>query len=327
MDKKYLNAVVGGLVILAVGAALWVSTRPAAPTVAPTATVRTGNDSANSGAKPSQTGNDSAGTTVAAPTPAVQAAPGAGNAKETVDPSLAEEDLLDDDTVARLLERFGSYGELYKALTPAQREELIDWLQSEEKLRENLAEILPVERDSDLRAYLLRRVEPQGFWEGDENSEDEDFVDTEMIALLDRPTDTPIKPEEWMARTDLAVITDMEYALTWTREAKRAHPEDLQVGMQAASMTMIIGASVDGVSKSEAQGAEEYLRSALAGEQAASLSSDEKVKAYHALYWAEDKEGARDWFRTQLAAEQDPRARQTLENLLARIERRLAGTQ
>lgn len=325
MNGRYLGAVVGVIVVAVVGGALFMATRPAKPMDSTRPTSPAGNVGVQDPAPKSPASDGPAPKTNVASADTAGAKP--KNPDVAQDPTLFEEDLLDDDTVKRLHDRFGSYGELYKAISPAQREELVDWLDGEELLRTHLGEILPIERDSDLRAFMLRRVEPKGTWEGDEHANDEDYVDTELIALLDKPTDTPIKSEEWQARTDLAVLTDYEYALSWTREAKRAHPDDLSVGLQAASSTMIIGASIEGVGPTETQDAEKYLRESLSGEQAAKLSSDEKKKGYYGLYWSADKEATRDWFRSQLAKENDPQARLTLENLLARLERNLARTQ
>ncbi len=329
MDKRFLGiagsiigvAVLAGIIILA--------TRSPQKTIEETTPLPPSNNTVQN---PTRTSQDRTGEIIeqaaVVETPEVEAVqPVELTDRNAQDLTLYEEDLLDDDVVARLLEEFGSYAAIYEAVTPAQREELIDWLSGEEQLREYVGDLLPLERDSDLRAYMVRRVEPKGFWDGDENADDEDYVDSDLIAILDRPTDTPINAEEWMARTDLANLIDYDYTLQWTREARLAHPDDLSVNLQSASLTMTINSSIEGVSAGEVAAAEDYIRDSFTGPRAGEMTSDERVRGYFSLYWSEDRENTRDFYRERLEDEDDPRARQTLESLLDRLDRRLAGTQ
>ncbi len=235
---------------------------------------------------------------------------------------LADEDLLETETVNRLLLVFGSYEELYKAIGTLQREDLIDYLVREEQLRDEVAHLLPVEKDTETRAFMLRRVLPEGLF--DSSTGDDEPIDRELMALLDQPTDSAIGPEEWLARMDLAEILDPKYALDWTRDAQKAHPGNPDVGIHAASMTMTIGMSVDDVSKEEREQAESRIINYLSNSTPDQFNASQRKRAYMALYWSDDKEGTRDFFQTRLESESDYDVRRILENLIARLDRKLA---
>ncbi len=325
MDKRFLGILAGIGAVVVLIALVFVATRPPSDIVEP-APLPTSDDIVQDSTPKSQPRDEAKPDSVEMAT-APDTEPAVVPPTGTEDLSLYEEDLLDDDVVARLHEEFGSYSALYAAITPTQREELIDWLSGEDMLREEVGTLLPIERDSDLRAYLLRRVEPKGFWDGDEHADDDEYVDADLIAILDNPTDTAINSEEWMARMDLATLIDPEYALQWTRESRLAHPDDMSVNMLAATHTMTLASSIEGVTAGETAAAENYIRETFTGPRAGELTSDERVKGYYALYWSPDREETREFYRGRLEHEDDPRARQTLEGLLERLDRRLAGGQ
>lgn len=240
--------------------------------------------------------------------------------------SLEEENLFDPQTVERLVDEFGSYAELYRALGDAQRQELIDFLNLKNELRDNIGELLEIEQNSDNRAFMLVRVLPDNTY-GDDDENLFDTVDRDLINILDRPTETPIGDSEWIARMHLAQLTDQEYAMEWVRDASIAHPDNPGVNFIASTMTMKIGASIEGVSSGERLEAQQFLQDTLLGDQANSIPPDSRTSAYYGLYWADDKQATLNFYRERLNYEDNENARNTLLGLITRIESRLGTTE
>lgn len=239
--------------------------------------------------------------------------------KLDVDFSLVDADLLNPDVVAQLLEKYGSYPELYRVLSEDQRQQLIDFLQLKNELRDHIGPILAMEENSDLRTFMLFRVMPNSF--GINGGGDLlDTTDRELISILDQPTLSDISPNEWIARMQLANLVDAKYALNWTRDAGTTYPEDLQVNVTAATLTMKIGATVDSVTTSERDNAEKYLTTSLLSEKANEIAPDDRISAYYSLFWSTDGSKSLDFYRQRLEQETDSKAKGILQGLISMLE-------
>lgn len=233
--------------------------------------------------------------------------------------SLDEEDLFDPETLARLVAEYGGIPELYKALSEEQRMSLIDSLNLTDTLRDHIAGILPLEQSTDIRSFMLFRVQPNTFGVSDDPQLQED-VDYELMAILDQPTASPIGADEFIARMDLGTFMDSEYGLNWVRSAAAAYPEEMNVSVKAAELTLKIGATVDSVSSQERQQAQNHLMETLLAKESEKLPATERVSAYMGLYWSEDKKAALDFFKERLPLETDSKAQGKLQELIQRLE-------
>lgn len=236
--------------------------------------------------------------------------------------SFEDLSLLDPDTLDRLLEEYGDYASIYALMNLEQRQELIDVLNLKDQLREQLGPLIAIEENSDMRAFMLVRVLPD-MTIGDNDSDLFNTVDRDLLAILDRPTNTTIEGPEWIARMHLSNITDQGYALDWVRDASVAHPDNQEVNFVASSLTLKIGASIEGVTDRERAEAENYLKDTLLGDTSEQISPDDRTAAYYNLYWGENKEETLNFYREKLASETDPNAIRTLQGLIDRIESRL----
>lgn len=233
--------------------------------------------------------------------------------------SLEEVDLFDPEIVGLLVEKYGSYADLYRLLNSEQRQNLVDFLQLTNELRDHFGPLMEVEQDSDLRAFMLVRVLPNSL--GISGGGDLlDTTDRELIAILDQPTKTEINPDEWIARMHLANLIDPEYALNWTRDAAVAYPEDLQTNFTASTFTLKIGATVDSVSSREREIAEDFLTTNLSGENAEKISSDDRISAYYGLFFSENQDKSLKFFKERLVNESDSKAKGILEGLISMME-------
>jgi hypothetical protein len=77
---------------------------------------------------------------------------------------------------------------------------------------------------------------------------------------------------------------------------------------------------LDSVTEQESGSAENYLREHLSDER---LSADVKIQAYHALYFAKDREAAKAYLEQSVAREQDQRVVRCCAQLLCAVELRL----
>ncbi|MGF1572658.1 MAG: hypothetical protein ACFCU1_06255 [Sumerlaeia bacterium] len=239
--------------------------------------------------------------------------------KLDVDFDLNDADLMNPDMVSQLVDKYGSYAELYRLLNEEQRTILIDFLQFKNELRDHLGPILGMEESSDVRAFMLLRVQPNSI--GISSRDDLlDTVDRDLIAIMDQPTLSAINELEWVSRMQLANQIDGEYALNWTRDAANAFPEDLETNFVANSLTLKIGASVDSVSINEREKAENYLKKSLLSEQAQEINPDDRIAAYYSLSWVDDKNKSLEFYRERVELESDPKAKGILEGLISFIE-------
>jgi len=236
------------------------------------------------------------------------------------------EDFTDPEVVAKFLEEYGSIGDLYRAAPKESREELIDYLIDQEQLRAELASILPAEEDSAMRSYILDRVEPDGFFDSEREEDlDNPEIDDELIALLENPTATPIGREEWLSRMELAHLIDDQYALNWVRDGLDVFPGDKDVALLAHALTLTIGATLGNLSNAELNRSSDYLYSTLGGAAFATYNSDQRIRAYYALYWVPDRSSSAAFYTATLAVETDPRARDVLTGLIDRINSQAAA--
>lgn len=235
------------------------------------------------------------------------------------DRGLDELMLVDPDTVEKLLEEYGTLANLYAALSDEKRLQLIDYMLLTNQMRDNLEELLAMEENSDIRAFMISRVFPSG----SANVQNNLFgtKDMELVGILDKPTETPIGSNEWIARMKLANLVDQEYALKWAQDASLAHPDDPHVMARAATLTLKIGSSVDNVSASDIREAEDYLRNNLPVGQGQEITADERVSAYYALYFSEDRGNTLDFFNEIVQTETDQRAQGVLNELIGLLER------
>ncbi len=234
-----------------------------------------------------------------------------------------------EEEIAKWIQDKGGIVAAYTAAGTEDRQEIIDYLMGEDKLRDQLAALLPIETDSDVRAYMLERVEPKGYFgeipgtaapeqtpnDSETTDEEEEKPDTELMALLDADPASPMNSAEWMARLQLAQMAGEEYGLKWVRKALAEGPDDPELRALASSLTITLASGLDSVTEQESGSAENYLREHLSDE---GLSADVKIQAYHALYFAKDREAAKAYLEQSVAREQDQRVVAVLRQLLAR---------
>jgi len=338
MNKRLVVALATAAA-LAIMAGVWVMNRPApAPSAVNIVSTRRAEPKSTNVevavANPSSTaGEPSAQTTDIAPRASLVAegVPLPGDSPTVLSPEeLAEkflvEDFTDPDVVAKFLEEYGTIGDLYRAAPKESREELIDYLIDQEQLRAELASILPAEEDSAMRSYILDRVEPDGFFDSEREEDlDNPEIDDELIALLENPTATPIGREEWLSRMELAHLIDDQYALNWVRDGLDVFPGDKDVALLAHALTLTIGATLGNLSNEELNQSSDYLYSTLGGAAFATYNSDQRIRAYYALYWVPDRASSAAFYTATLAVESDPRARDVLTGLIDRINSQAAA--
>jgi len=234
--------------------------------------------------------------------------------------------LFDEEVVAALVEEYGSIKAVYDLANAEERMDLIGMLAGEEMLRDEIASLLLAETDPELRRQMIDSVDPRGFFDPDF---DDDYVDSELLDLLSRPTSTPMTEEEWMARMDLAHLILQEEGLTWAQQARTAFPDSPAVQLLADSITLHTAASLGqgSVPGNQANQAMESLYSALGNQTSmATYSADERIRAYYTLYPFDnspvDPHRTLEFYRTQMQTETDPRALDLLINLDQRIVQR-----
>ncbi len=223
---------------------------------------------------------------------------------------------LDDIFIIQLIEEIG-VEETYKRLKPEHRFDMIEYFQHEDKLRDNLAFLLEQETDSELRAFMLERTDPKYLFEETEGDSTEDPIDTELVDLLNAPTNSEISDREWLVRLDLAMLTDAQLASELARESWEKYPDNVEVRFQAAETMLKLAQSLDSVSPIERARAEEILYQELSDPgQYEIINADLRIRGLHALYFATDKDRSRRFFQDQLERETDPRVRKVIETLL-----------
>lgn len=233
--------------------------------------------------------------------------------------------LFDEEQLAELLEKYGSYAAIYQAANPTQRADLIDYLASEELLRDEIASLITDEEDPELRTYMWERVIPEGYFDADgepmiDDIDSEEAIDEALKQLLDQPTKSPITKEEWLARMDLAHLIEDEYALNWIRDGLKVFPNDPDVNMLASTLTLNVAASTGNVPAQDSQRAADYIYEQLTHGDRQHYDTDQRVRAYYAMYWAQDRGRTHAFYQQQLAHEQDPRARNVLQGLIDRLD-------
>lgn len=244
---------------------------------------------------------------------------------------FADYDLFDEEDVAKLLEEYGSIKAIYDLATKEEREDLIDMLMGEDLLRDEIASLLPGETDPELRLYMIDRVDPRNFY--DDSDEYDDYVDTDLLDLLNQPTATPITEDEWLARMDLAHLIEDAEGYRWAQQGKRAFPNSDEVQLLGNVITLNVAASVDNVvPRGEATSAMEFVYSQVFGENALSrFDPFDRMQAYNSVYPFDptgvvDPQRTLDYYRQQMQHETDPRALEMLADLEGRLLQRY-GTQ
>lgn len=266
--------------------------------------------------------------------------------EESVEPTQGDREApaaLTDDEIAAAIKEKGGVIPAYVAAAPDHRADFIDFLSEGESLRESLPGLLALETDSDLRARMIEATVPEGYFDeaiavaggatplpetgatGDspEPSLPTPVIDTQLQALLDQAPLTPMKADEWIARLDLAAITDDAYGLSWVRKARDNAPADAPV--QALASSYLLSFAQDDrldVTEDEQQWAVQTLCGALVAD---SLNSDQRIQAYYALFSAPDRGQAREFLAGQRNEESDPVVRQTLDQLLDRWDGKLTS--
>lgn len=299
--------------------------------------------------------SQSGSASLAAVRPPATPAPPAPEPDDADNPS--DELFLSDDEIAAAIRKEGGAGPVYSAASASHRRDIIDYLMAEEQLRENLPALLPLEDDSVLRAYMLERTIPKGYFDaaaavpmgtdspvatgeaGDSpdaakaaagNPSIDDgpeaaasvTVDTELQALLDQTPSTPMEADEWLARLDLALMTDEAFGLAWARKARDEGPGDASVQALAASILLNLAQGDPAIGDDEQHRAQQTLTDSLAtAVSAGSIDPNQRIRAYYALYFAPLRVEARDFLTKQRALETDPHARQTLNQLLERWDK------
>lgn len=233
---------------------------------------------------------------------------------------LGGRDVMDPDDLAMLLHEFGGWSELYKAATADERGDLIVALDMGDGVRTQIEGLLPAETDSDLRAMMISRTDPEGFF--DEGAEDAP-VDEELVALLRAESATPVGREEWIARMQVAALAQEEFGVEMTRKAIAGHPDDAEVRLWASVLQLTLNRMVEGVSPQEVAAAEGFLYSRLASD-SAGFSAQQRIQGYGALVFSSDPMVARDFLKDRMESETDAQARAALQQLVSALDR-IAG--
>jgi hypothetical protein len=234
-------------------------------------------------------------------------------------PDLADFNLLDTEDLAKLLEAYGSFEELYRAADGDQRLALAMYLAHEDAMRDYIGPLLAIEADSDMRAFLLMRTLPEGYF--DEPDPENPFPrDDDLMRILDSPMETPIELDEWMARMELALDLDYEYALRWVRDGQRLFPDNPEMQLLASTMLVNLGASLGTLSDTEVRAAEQSLYNSLSGPGAEQFTPGQRMRGYWALVFAQDRARTREFFNQRRAQETSPQVRDLLDNLLRQLD-------
>jgi len=227
-----------------------------------------------------------------------------------------DEPYLTTGAVQEMLERYGL--ELaYKIAKPDHRRDILDYLSDMDQLRSSLPTVIGLEKDPDLRAYMLETVLPIGLFD-DPVEGQESKKDMELVALLRQEPATPQNGAEWVRRMNLARLIDTPSALDFARDSARRFPDDKDVAVVSAEA--ILAASASG-SAPEAEGrrAQEAivdLLSAGTEEGLRAINSDYRLRAYMTMATAPDGEAAIAFLKAQYERETDPRLRKALEKIL-----------
>ncbi len=229
---------------------------------------------------------------------------------------IGDRDILDDRDLRALLKEFGGWEALYRAGTEQERAELVVALGMEDKLRDELPNILPLEPDSDMRAMMLHRVAPKDYYE--DLDPDTDVVDHELIALLELDLGTPLEKDEWLARLDLASIAQGEYGVEWTRRALRSGDPDVE--FLAAVLQVNLNKLTDVVSPAEARRAEDRLFETLGPESDGEWDVMQRIRGYQALMFSSDPDRTLEFYRERLSEERDPRGTEALGRFIETLE-------
>lgn len=303
-----------------------VSTEPANPQALSQSPIEPQETQSSASSEPNE--STTSGTFAASPSDAVPAK--AAAASPEASPEKPGELFLSDDEIAAAIRDKGGVAPVYLAASTSHREDIIDYLMSQDKLRDALPTLLPLENDSSLRAYMLERTIPKGYFDEAappsasgpgsqiEPATEESTappVDKDLEDLLDSPTSTPMNPEEWIARMDLALQTADAFGLQWARKARDEGPSDPGVQALASTTILNLAQSDPSVTADERSRAEQTLFDTLG---AGSVDPDQRIRAYYALYFAPDRNQARDFLDQRRSVETDPRARRTIEQLLQR---------
>lgn len=234
-------------------------------------------------------------------------------------PNIAEYNLLDTEDLAKLLEAYGSFEELYRAADGEQRLALAMYLAHEDAMRDYIGPLLALETDSDMRAFLLMRTLPEGYF--DEPDPENPFPrDDDLMRILDGPMETPIELDEWMARMELALDLDYDYALRWIRDGQRLFPDNPEMQLLASTMLVNLGASLGTLSDTEVRTAEQSLYNSLSGPGAEQFTPGQRMRGYWALVFAQDRTRTREFFNQRRTQETSPQVRDLLDNLLRQLD-------
>jgi hypothetical protein len=229
-------------------------------------------------------------------------------------------DVTDPDQLASLLKREElALSELYRSLPRDGRLDLIAALNSADLLRPQLEEMLSWEPQSEIRATLLDCMDPISF--ADLNAK---AADPELVALLELPTPTPIGDLEWVARMELANAIDPSVGAKWVRPALEAFPSSPAVNFTGSVIVLLEGTSPGFYTTKEIETATSTLGLLLKTEASLYLSPSRRTRAYYALFNSPENLQVLEIYRTRLLVETDPRAREVLGTLQARLEIRMA---
>lgn len=228
------------------------------------------------------------------------------------------EPFLDEEQLDALLAS-NSVEELYAALEPEHRRDLVGLLADRGLLRDELAALLELEQDSDARANMIASAVPKGALpEGDDDTLDpeETEPDTDLADLLDDfPTD--MDDLELRTRLDAAILADEVAALPMVREVLANAGDDASLLLRAQELLLKLSAGDAPVTPEEASGAQEHLYSALSAPGAlAAYEPEERIRGYMALAAAADRERTVRFYEEAMVRETDPRARTVLQGLL-----------
>jgi len=228
-------------------------------------------------------------------------------------------DIMDADDLAELLAEYGGWPNLYRAATSEERAELIVALDlGDGGVRGQIGGLLGLETDSDLRAMMISRTDPEGFFD---EALEEAPVDEELIALLRAEAATPVERDEWIARMQVASLAQEAFGVEMTRRAIAEYPDDAVVRLWASALQLSLNRMVEGVEPQEAASAENFLFAQLGGEGAGRFSANERIQGYSALLFSSDPAVARDFLRDRIDRDPDPQAQATLRQLVELLDK------
>ncbi len=241
----------------------------------------------------------------------------------TPEPTIPDEIDLDDPYYIllatgrqELVERLKAEGvvEVYRDAEEELRLDLVAFLADTNELETYMLQLMAMESDSSIRAWLLINYRPKNAFETVDL--DKLAQDSTLIEALSMPVSTDISVEEHVERIRVAGAADDDLTLDQIAGALRDFPEDEYLQFRAAEGLLGVSQRSGAVAEQDVREAEKMLVSSLSQPVGNSpLDATDRIRGYLALInWGTEEE-RREFYKQQLQQENDPRAIDVLINL------------